>query len=265
MSRSEIRDIIAANEEMNTRQQAILEIVQDSGRVSVRELARQFVVSEMTIRRDLTALEAAGRLVRTHGGGLVVGHADFLQRAFPSAAVSPRKQAIGRAAAALVQPGQTVMVDTGTTALEVARHLPRDASITVATTSLCVAEELYGEPLNVLLLGGFMRKEFPSLYGPITESLLRTLHVDILFIGCDGANSEDGFYTADLHVSSLEQAMMRISDRVVVVTESGKFGKRAFARYARPEEIHTLVTDDGLAEKDRKNLEERGVTVVLVD
>ncbi len=250
---------------MNTRQQAIIQIMQDNGRVSVRELAAQFAVSEMTIRRDLTTLEAAGCLVRTHGGGTTVGRADFLQRAFPSAAVSPRKAAIGAAAAALVGPGQTVMVDTGTTALEVARNLPRDAGITVATTSLCVAEELYGEPLNVLLLGGFMRKEFPSLYGPFTESMLQALHVDILFMGCDGADSEAGFYTADLHVSSLEQAMMRISDRVVVVTESGKVGKRAFARYAVPEEIHTLVTDRALPGKDLKNLEERGVTVIFAD
>ncbi len=232
--------------------------------MGVRELAEQFGVSDMTIRRDLSALQQHGHLVRTHGGGLVVGRADFLQRAFPSAAVSPRKLAIGQAAAALVQPGQTVMVDTGTTALEVARHLPQDIGITVATTSLCVAEVLYGSPLNVLLLGGFIRKEFPSLYGPMTESLLQTLRVDVLFIGCDGANSEDGFYTADLHVSSLEQAMMRISDRVVVVTESAKFGRRAFARYARPEEIHTVITDAALAERDQRNLEERGVTVIVV-
>ncbi len=250
---------------VNIRQQTILDIMHDNGRVSVRELAARFAVSEMTIRRDLTALQQGGYLVRTHGGGLATNRADFLQRAFPSAAVSPKKAAIGRAAAALVGPGQTVMVDTGTTALEVARNLPRDAGITVATTSLCVAEELYGEPLNVLLLGGFMRKEFPSLYGPITENMLQALHVDVLFIGCDGADSEAGFYTADLHVSSLEQAMMRISDRVVVVTESAKFGKRAFARYAVPEEIHTLVTDPALPERDLKNLQERGVTVMVTE
>lgn len=250
---------------MNTRQATILDLVQGNQRVSVRELARYFNVSDMTIRRDLTLLEERGHLVRTHGGGMAVVRADFLQRAFPHAAITPQKRAIGCLAASLVGQGQTVMVDTGTTALEVARHLPHNAGITVATTSLCVAEELYGSPINVLLLGGILRREFPSLYGPMTEGMLQSLHVDVIFMGCDGANSEEGVYTADLHIASLEQAMMRIADRVVIVTESSKFGKRAFSRFARPEEIHTLVTDTSLNETDRQNLQERGVTVLLAE
>ena len=156
------------------------------------------------------------------------------------------------------------MVDTGTTALEVTRHLPRNAGITVVTASLCVAHELFGSDLTVLLLGGFLRKEFPSLYGPLTERmLLGSFHIDLLFIGCDGADSREGFYSADLHVSSLEQAMIRVAARVVVVTESSKFGKRAFVRYAMPEKIHTLVTDAKLPDEDKANLKERGVQVLL--
>jgi DeoR/GlpR family transcriptional regulator of sugar metabolism len=95
--------------------------------------------------------------------------------------------------------------------------------------------------------------------------MLGTLHVDLLFIGCDGASSEDGFYTTDLHVASNEQAMMRIADRVVVVTESEKFGKRAFSRYARPEDISLVVTDAALPERDLRNLQERGVTVTIAE
>ncbi len=250
---------------MNSRQTTILNTLGQHERVSVRELAAQFGVTEMTVRRDLRELEAQGLLVRTHGGGLAMGKIRFLNSAFPHYAVTPEKAAIGKVAAGLVQPGQTVMVDTGTTALEVARHLPANAGITVATNSLCVAQELYGSPLNVLLLGGFLRREFPSLYGPLTEQMLNGFHVDFLFMGCDGADSADGFYTADLHVSSLEQAMMRIANHIVVVTEHAKFGRKAFARYARPEEVHTLVTDAGVSDIDRATLEGQGVRVVIAN
>ena len=250
---------------MHPRRVTILDLVQNEDRVKVRQLADRFHVSPMTIRRDLSLLEDQGYLVRTHGGAVVAGRLRFLQRAFPHYTVSKRKAAIGKLAATLVQPGQTVMVDTGTTALEVARNLPKDAGITVATTSLCVAQELYGAPLTVLLLGGFLRKEFPSLYGPLTESLLKGFHVDILFMGCEGADSLQGFYTVDLHISSLEQATIEISDRVVVVTESSKFARKSFVRYARPEQIDTLVTDAGLSVTDRKNLEKHGIKILFVE
>lgn len=252
-----------SNMTMNTRQTAILDLLRNEQRLSVRELAKRFTVTEMTIRRDLDALEAQGFLVRTHGGGMPTGKLRFAHSAFPQFDTSPMQRAIGQAAAKLVQPGQTIMVDTGTTALEVARHLPQDANITVATTSLCVAQALYGSPLNVLIFGGFLRKEFPSLYGPLTEKMLEGFHVDILFMGCDGADAE-GFYTGDLHISQLEQAMIRIADRTIVVTESQKFGHRAFVRYAVPTDIHTLVTDNGLPEQDRLALEEQGLHVVAV-
>lgn len=246
---------------MNARQLAILEQLRGDHRVQVQELAARFGVSAMTIRRDLIALESHGSLVRTYGGG-----AALCNLSAPAAPPAPtrnlRKAAIGELAASLVAPGQTIMVDTGTTALEVARHLPHDTSITVATTSLHVAHALSHAPLQVLLLGGFLRKESQTLYGPLTERLLAILHVDLLFIGCTGANSADGFYVTDLLLFNQLQAMMRIADRLVVVTESKKFGRRAFVRYAQLAEVDTLVTDDALAPQDRDNLEAHGVRIL---
>ncbi|MHB9026844.1 MAG: DeoR/GlpR family DNA-binding transcription regulator [Armatimonadota bacterium] len=247
---------------MNNRQQQILNQLQQEQRASVRALATQLGVSEMTIRRDLDALEGAGLLMRTHGGCTTVGKIELPARGFPSYPTSPEKIAIGQLAAGLVGPGQTIMVDPGFTALEVARHLPRDAGISVVTTSLLVAQELFSTPINVVILGGILSKDIPRLYGPLTESTLHGFHVDILFIGCDGASSTEGFSSTDLHLSSLEQALIRIADRVVVVTESAKFGRRAFARFARPDEVHTVVTDHRLSPEDRRNLEEQGVTVL---
>lgn len=227
------------------------------------ELAGRFGVSEMTIRRDLTLLEKQGFLLRTHGGGVSTTRMTFLQDDLLSDSVSGTKTAIGKLAAGLVEPGFTVMLDAGTTALQVAMNLPRLESLTVATTSLCVAQVLYGSPVQLILLGGCIRRDFPSLYGPVTESMLRGFHVDMLFIGCDGASSTDGFYTVDPHLSNLEQMMIGISDRVVLVAESTKFARRSFARYATPNEIDIVVTDHGIAQQDRTNLEERGVRILI--
>lgn len=249
---------------MNTRQSAIVTLLREQPRLQVRELAAHFGVSEMTIRRDMIRLESDGVLVRTYGGGAAL-HPPLLAPEATRQPVDPAKAAIGRLAASLVTPGQTIMVDTGTSALEVARHLPLDPSITVATTSLPIAQELASSPLNILLLGGFVHKEMHSLYGPLTEHMLHILHVDTLFIGCNGADSTTGFYANDLLLFSQVQAMVRSANRIVVVTESDKFGRKAFVRYAGLDEIHTLVTDSGLPAQDRQNLEERGVTVLIAN
>ena len=136
--------------------------------------------------------------------------------------------------------------------------------ITVATTSLCVAQDLYNSSIRVLLLGGFLRNEFPSVYGPMTEKHLSDIRVDTLFIGCDGADSRTGFYSNDLHISSLEQAMIGIANQVVVVTESAKFGRRAFARYAAVQDVHIVVTDHLLSKADMEAMEEQKVEVLTI-
>jgi DeoR family transcriptional regulator of aga operon len=128
---------------------------------------------------------------------------------------------------------------------------------------LCVAQALYGSNIDVLVMGGNLRKEFPSLYGPMTERSLAEFHVDVFFAGCDGADTNDGFYIGDLYLSNLEKAMIRIADKVVIVAESRKFGKRAFVRYAKPEDISFVVTDPGIADSDRKALEDQGVKVII--
>lgn len=248
---------------MDKRKAQIIDLLGSGEQANVKDLARRFGVSGMTIRRDLDELQKQGLVVRTHGGAVSSGKLRFIHGALPDFEVSPTKAAIGKRAAELVQPGQTVMVDTGTTALEVARHLPHDSGITVVTTSLGAAQELYRSGLSIIMLGGFLREGFPSVYGPMTEKMLGEIRVDTLFIGCDGASSDDGFYSNDLHVSSLEQVMTRIANQVVIVTESAKFGRRAFSRYATVQEVSTVVTDPGISSNDCRNLEDRGIQVLL--
>ncbi|MHB0999719.1 MAG: DeoR/GlpR family DNA-binding transcription regulator [Armatimonadota bacterium] len=248
---------------MKLRHAAILDLLKEDQQVNVKDLARRLSVSEMTVRRDMTRLEDQGFLVRTHGGGVTTGKLSFMHSSMPDINVSPEKIAIGRLAAGLVMPGQTIMLDAGTTALQVAMSLPQDTGITVATVSLCVGQALYGSGLNVLMIGGYLRKEFPSMFGPMTEKALADFNVDLLFAGCDGANSTEGFYIGDLYLSNLEKAMIRIANHVVVVAESEKFSRRAFVRYAKPENVHTVVTDSGLSDEDRANLEDQGVNVLI--
>jgi DeoR family transcriptional regulator of aga operon len=119
--------------------------------------------------------------------------------------------------------------------------------------------------MQVLLLGGYVRNDFPSLYGPMTESMLKSFHVDNLFIGCDGADSTRGFYTSNLLISSLEQEMINIASRVILVTESWKFGRKGFVRFAEPKQVHTLVTDGGLSAANRKALAENGVNILIAE
>lgn len=243
------------------RMQEIRERLQREPQVTIRELAAHFAVSTMTIRRDLEKLEAQGFAVRTFGGAMAVTHGGSAPAVTPT---SPMKQAIGALAASLVQPGQTVLVDAGTTTLEVARHLPREHNITLVTNSLVAAHEV-APGIRLLLLGGYLSEDRIRLYGPLTEASLAGLHADLLFVGCVGASSTHGFYMSDLYLTSNVQAMVRAADRVVVVAESRKFPQRALSCYATPDEVYAVVTDAGMPEAMRRELGERGVRVLIAE
>lgn len=250
---------------MNQRHPLILELLKSNREVSVQHLAKQFGVSPMTIRRDLDKMAGQGLLMRTHGGAVPTAKLRFVESALPGHKPSSRLAAIGRLAASLVERGQTILIDSGTTALEVARHIPKDVGVTVATTSLCVAQELYGLPIDILIIGGLLRRDFPSVYGSLSEGVLAKLHVDTLFIGCNGADSRDGFYSSDPRVSDLDQCMAQVANRIVIVTESWKFGRKALVRFASLSDVDTVVTDLDISPEDRANLEESGIRVLLAE
>lgn len=248
---------------MNLRQTEISKLLTAEQEVNVQDLAERFGVSQMTIRRDLSYLEEQGLAVRNHGGAILAGKLRFLRGAIPEQDGSSKSLAMGKLAATLVSEGETVMVDSGNLSFEVALQLPRDTGITLATTSLGIAQALYGSSIKILLLGGFLRDDSPSLFGPLTEQALVGLTVDTLFVDCDGADSREGFYVTDLHAASLKQAMIRSSFRVVVVADSSKLDRRSFARFAVPQQVQYLITDSGISPRDRANLEERGVKVLI--
>ncbi|OPZ87824.1 MAG: Glucitol operon repressor [bacterium ADurb.Bin429] len=237
---------------------AITHLLDETRQVDIRALAERFSVSTMTIRRDLASLEALGLLVRTFRGGIAAPDAAHPTRVD----TSPVKRAIGQLAAALVTPGQTIIVDAGTTTLEVVRNLPRDAGLTLVTNSLPAAQEVRGSGMRIVLLGGYLSDDEVRIYGPMTEACLASLHADLLFVGCVGACGARGFYMSDLHLTSNVRAMMRATDRVVVTAESYKFRQPSLSCYAQPSEVAIVVTDDGLPTRDRALLEEQGVRVL---
>ena len=249
----------------NLRLRAIRECVEREPQVTIRGLAIRFTVSTMTIRRDLEKLEARGVLVRTFGGAMAFPREAAAPAPFSSSPVSPTKQTIGRLAASLVEPGQTVLVDAGTTTLEVVRHLPREQQITLITNSLIAAQEMAGAGLRLLLLGGYLSDDRVRLYGPLTEASLAGLHADVLFVGCVGASGTHGFYMSDLYLTSNVQAMVRAASRVVVVAESSKFHQRSLSCYATPDDIDIVVTDAHLPRETAAELEEHGVQVLLAE
>jgi DeoR family fructose operon transcriptional repressor len=250
---------------MNIRQIDILGFLEERGRVSISEIKSFFDVSEMTIRRDLTALEEMGYVTRIHGG-VIAKNRLFLESSFNQRERQQmeQKRAIARTAARMIKPGENVILDTGTTTLFIARELVRsNLVLTVATASLAVASTLFNSSINVLIFGGFLRREIPDLIGPLTEKNLREFHAGKLFMGCDGVIPDEGFYTSDLNISHIEEKMLESADRVIVVTDSTKFGKRAFVKYADTDVIDAVITDSEVDRASVGKLANRGVEVII--
>ena len=239
--------MILSKPSASVRQQRILQLLSGREEVSVAELAQRFRVASMTVWRDLDVLEQAGRITRTHGGARLAAPsvAAFAFQARRQARIA-EKTAIGRAAARLVKPGMTVILDTGTTALEVARALGGVPSLKVLTSSLAVASALLAhDELELVLLGGTVSKGSPDLSGTLTEDNLAAFRADLAFIGAD-ALDQRGFYTRSQEIAGVSRAIIASAQRTILVADSGKFGRSAFVRIAGWEAIDDWLTDDGL-------------------
>lgn len=250
---------------MNIRQSQILELIEKHERISIASIREAFSVSEMTVRRDLAYLEENGYVTRIHGG-VIAGRRLFFASSFSHRTKEhvEEKRKIAQAAVSLIEPGENVILDTGTTTLYIAEELVKlDLVITVGTTSLAVASTLFNSNMDVLIFGGFLRREIPDLFGPLTERNLQEFHAHKLFMGCDGLSASEGFFTSDLHISKIEERMVTIADRVIVVTDSSKFGKKSFVRYAAAKSVHTLITDSMVSEEHVRGFKREGVEVII--
>lgn len=249
------------------RQQLILETLRDNRQVTVAELSHRFDVSEVTIRRDLRDLAAQGALQRAHGGAIIATPAlpepPVVQR---MAQVQNPKEHIGRAAAALVADGESVVIGSGSTTAYVARHLGDRKNLTVVTNALTIAIELASaEGVTVVVTGGMMRASELSLVGHIAEQSLREVRVDRVIIGIPAISLEAGMTNDYLPEVMTDRAIIEMAPELVVVADHTKFGKVASAYLAPIERITTLVTDSETDPATLGHLEKMGIRVIVAD
>ncbi len=242
------------------RRQRILQAVR-SGTAHVSDLARAFDVSEMTVRRDLIALERDGKLERVHGGAVdTVPERPFDEIAQEGQEV---KDLIGRAGAALVQDGQTVMLDIGTTTLQVARYL-RGRRVTLITTNLAALDELRDdEEVEIVLPGGLVRRNYLSTVGVLAEDALRQLNADIVFLGTSAVDADLSVWDTTMIEVPIKRAMIRAAGRVVLLAASDKFSMTGVVRVCGPADLDQIITDAGLPAGDRAAIEEAGIEVTI--
>ncbi|MFB0631491.1 DeoR/GlpR family DNA-binding transcription regulator [Streptomyces sp. AB3(2024)] len=244
------------------RQERIAELVRRSGAVRVAELVSQLRVSDMTVRRDLDALERSGVLKKVHGGAVLASGAAMDEPGFEvkSGLESAAKAAMADAAAALVEPGSVVAISAGTTAFAVASRLLEVEQLTVVTNSLPVAdllraaEEQYGAAAPSLLLTGGAPTRSAALVGPLADQSIRLLHVDLLVLGAHGVSEKAGLTTPNLAESQTNRALIGSARRVVVVADHTKWGVVGLSGFASLGEVDVFVTDDGLGAQARNVL-----------
>lgn len=244
------------------RQDQIVRALRTDGAGGVRVLAERLGVSEATIRRDLVQLHDQGRLTRVYGGALAVDGQDE-PFADVSAVHAAEKDAIARSAADLVSDGQSVLLDIGTTALRLAHHL-HGRPLTVVTSNLAVLEELqHDEAIELVVLGGFVRRQYRSLVGYLTEECLRQVHVDWLFLGTSGIRPDGRVMDSTMIEVPVKRAMIRAADRVALIADATKFPGHGIAKVCEPGELSFLVTEPAADESTRAVLTDAGVQVVL--
>jgi DeoR/GlpR family transcriptional regulator of sugar metabolism len=234
--------------------------------VSVSELAREFAVSEMTVRRDLAALEAEAHIERTHGGAVLTERMmlefDYRDRRERNRAA---KRAIAAEARKLVQPGHRLILDTGTTTLEFAALLKDGRDLTVITPSLAVASELqHASGVEVILLGGVIRRGSPDLTGPVTENCLELFAADLAFQGADGIGPDGAIYNSDLRLARVDRIMRRVAQKSVVLADHTKIGTTALARSGTLADVDVFITDRAAPADALKRFRRLGPQVITV-
>ncbi len=247
------------------RRKKILELLQQVGQVKVTELSKTFQVSEVTIRNDLTHLEKKGLLIKTRGGGLksqVVGIDTRLNE--KSKIHSLEKISIGKKAAEIISEADTIIIDSGTTTVEVAKNLDGFRNLTIITNALNIVSQLVNyNNFKVILLGGLLRETSLSLVGPLSESAVKNYFCDKVFLGVDGIDSEYGISTPNAEEANLNKLMIQYSKQVIVVTDSSKFKRRSFAHIAPINKINTIITDSNIPQDELKNLRDMGINVII--
>jgi DeoR/GlpR family transcriptional regulator of sugar metabolism len=244
------------------RKQQILAILKREGQVVAKDVAETMEVSEDTIRRDLRELAQEGLLQRVHGGALPASPAmaDFAGR---ETLTAEGKVAIGRAAAGMVRAGQVVILDGGTTARQVARHIPLELKATVVSHSPTIALELVNHPeIEVILIGGRMFKHSVVAVGAAAIEVIAGIHADMFFMGVTGVHAKTGLTTGDFEEAAVKRALCRAAAETFVLASSEKLGAASPYAVVGLDEVSGIITERSADKALTKPFEKRGITVI---
>lgn len=248
------------------RHKFILEQLKLDGYVKVQELSQKLNVSEVTIRKDLKYLESKKMLYRNHGSASSLSsiisdkHIDVKEKM-----QMDEKARIAKAANQLIEPNDKITIASGTTLLAFANEIDVNENITVITSSVKVSLTLcYNPNIEIIQLGGIMRKNSVSVIGHYAENILESLSCNKLFLGVDGIDLDYGLTTSDMSEARINQQMIDAAQKIIVLTDSTKFGKRGFCKICDINKIHHIITDSNAPSHVLEMMKERGIEVTLV-
>ncbi|CAM5591314.1 DeoR family transcriptional regulator [Streptomyces spiroverticillatus] len=248
------------------RQQEILRLAREGGRVDVLSLADTFQVTAETVRRDLKTLDRAGLLRRVHGGAIPAGRLDFEpDLAERESAAADEKDRIAQAAAAELPTEGSVVLDAGTTTARLAALFPLECGLTVVTHSLPVAARLADHPgIDLHLVGGRVRHRTRAAVDAWALRAYGEIRADVVLLGANGFSVRHGLTTPDLAEAAVKRAVIASARRVVLLADSAKHGQEHFARFGDLADVDLLITDSGLSPEDAAAIEAAGTEVQRV-
>ena len=248
------------------RRAHILHKLESNPNVSVSQLSKEFLVSEVTIRKDLKFLESKKMLYRNHGSASSLSsiisdkHIDVKEKLNMD-----EKSSIAKAASKLLEPNDKIIIASGTTLLAFANEINASEGITVITSSVKVSLSLcYNPNIEIIQLGGIMRKNSVSVIGHYAENILESLSCNKLFLGVDGIDLDYGLTTSDMSEARINQQMIDAAQKIIVLTDSSKFGRRGFCKICDLNKIHHIITDKNAPAHIIEMMREREIEVTLV-
>lgn len=249
----------------NDRRKFILEQLSMNEKMDIEQLVDHLNVSAMTIRRDLNYLEAQEKLIRTHGGA-VLNKPLVIETSFQvkEGKYSYQKRQIAQKAMNFIQSHSTILLDSGTTTLEIAKLLKEKKDLTVVTNDIKIAAELMDSEVKVIVSGGELQNNIGALFGPLTEQVLRNLHVDLFFLGAHAVHLEAGITAPTFEKASIKKLMIESAETTWLVADSSKFGQKSLTKVCHLSCIDGVITDDGITDVCEEILKEH-LQVVTVE
>lgn len=247
------------------RQAEILEYLRKNQKATVSELSELFNSSKSTIRRDLARLEEQYHIYKTYGGAVwtqstqsELPHDDRLTRRLRE------KKRIASFAASLIEPNCSILLDSGTTVLQLVDNIRDRDNLTVVTNGLNIANKLSDSRLNIYVLGGRLRPQSQDFYGPVLMAALPNFAVEIAFLSVDGFHPQRGLSASDHNTAEVVRGMMQVAKKRVVLADSSKGGRRAFAQICAIDEVDMIISDNGMDPKLAEELRQLGIEIHLV-